>query len=317
MSQLTFAEAEYANKKRKTRREKFLEKMDELMPWARLEKKIARYYVKSGTQGGRPPYPLSTMLRVHCLQLFYNLSDPGMEDALYEVESMRRFVGISLDRVPDETTILNFRHLLERHALGKMLFKEINAHLRDNGLMLREGTIVDATIIAAPTSTKNREGERDPAMHQVKKGNEWHFGMKMHIGVDDALGLIHSVETTSANEHDITVADKLLHGEERRVWGDAGYVGIDKRTEHEDRETDWLIALRPGHRRLLEAGDELAEAERIKASVRAKVEHAFFYIKRMFGYSKVRYRGLEKNTNRLYVLSGLTNLLRSQKYLLA
>jgi transposase, IS5 family len=317
MSQLTFAEAEYANKKRKTRREKFLEKMDELMPWARLEKKIARYYVKSGNQGGRPPYPLSTMLRVHCLQLFYNLSDPGMEDALYEVESMRRFAGISLDRVPDETTILNFRHLLERHELGKKLFKEINAHLHDNGLMLREGTIVDATIIAAPTSTKNQEGERDSAMHQVKKGNEWHFGMKMHIGVDDALGLIHSVETTSANEHDITVADKLLHGEERRVWGDAGYVGIDKRPEHEDRETDWLIALRPGHRRLLEASSELAEAERIKASVRAKVEHAFFYIKRMFGYSRVRYRGLEKNTNRLYVLSGLSNLLRSQKYLLA
>jgi IS5 family transposase len=317
MSQLTFAEAEYANKKRKTRREKFLEKMDELMPWARLEKKIARYYVKSGNQGGRPPYPLPTMLRVHCLQLFYNLSDPGMEDALYEVESMRRFAGISLDRVPDETTILNFRHLLERHELGKKLFKEINAHLHDNGLMLREGTIVDATIIAAPASTKNREGERDPAMQQVKKGNEWHFGMKMHIGVDDALGLIHSVETTSANEHDITVADKLLHGEERRVWGDAGYVGIDKRREHEDRETDWLIALRPGHRRLLEAGNELAEAERIKASVRAKVEHAFFYIKRMFGYSRVRYRGLEKNTNRLYVLSGLSNLLRSQKYLLA
>ncbi len=172
MSRLTFAEAEYAKKKRKTRREKFLEKMDELMPWARLEKKIARYYVKSGNQGGRPPYPLSTMLRVHCLQLFYNLSDPGMEDALYEVESMRRFAGISLDRVPDETTIPNFRHLLERHGLGKKLFKEINAHLHDNGLMLREGTIVDATIIAAPTSTKNREGERDPAMHQVKKGNE-------------------------------------------------------------------------------------------------------------------------------------------------
>ncbi len=173
--------------------------------------------------------------------------------------------------MPDETTILNFRHLLlERHALGKKLFKEINAHLHDNGLMLREGTIVDATIIAAPSSTKNEKGERDPEMCQTRKGKQYHFGMKMHIGVDDALGLIHSVETTSANEHDITVADKLLHG-----------------------------------------------AERIKASVRAKVEHAFFYIKRMFGYSKVRYRGLEKNTNRLYVLSGLFNLLRSQKYLLA
>jgi transposase, IS5 family len=317
MSQRSFSELEFDTKKRKTRREQFLEKLEVLMPWQKLESAVARYYAKAGSQGGRPPYPLATMLRVHLMQLVYNLSDPAMEDALYEIESMRRFAGLRLERIPDETTILNFRHLLERHGLGKKLFRQINRHLQENGLLLREGSIVDATIIAAPSSTKNREGERDPQMHQVKKGNEWHFGMKMHIGVDDALGLIHSVETTSANEHDITVADKLLHGEERRVWGDAGYVGIEKRTEHEGRETDWLIGLRPGHRRVLEAGSELAEAERIKASVRAKVEHAFFYIKRMFGYSKVRYRGLEKNTNRLYVLSGLTNLLRSQKYLLA
>lgn len=230
---------------------------------------------------------------------------------------LSRCAGLRLERIPDETTILNFRHLLERHGLGRKLFRGINRHLQENGLLLREGSIIDATIVAAPTSTKNREGERDPQMHQVKKGNEWHFGMKTHIGVDDALGLIHSVATTPANEHDITVADKLLHGEEQRVWGDAGYVGIDKCREHEDRETDWLIGLRSGQRRLLEVGSELAEAERIKASVRAKVEHAFFYIKRMFGYSKVRYRGLEKNTNRLYVLSGLANLLRSQSYLLA
>jgi transposase, IS5 family len=317
MSQRSFSELEFDTKKRKTRREQFLEKLEILIPWRKLEAPIARYYAKAGSQGGRPPYPLSTMLRVHLMQLVYNLSDPAMEDALYEIESMRRFAGLRLERIPDETTILNFRHLLERLGLGKKLFRQINRHLQENGLLLREGSIVDATIIAAPSSTKNREGERDPQMRQVKKGNEWHFGMKMHIGVDDALGLIHSVETTSANEHDITVADKLLHGEERRVWGDAGYVGIDKRTEHEGRETDWLIGLRPGHRRVLEAGSELAEAERIKASVRAKVEHAFFYIKRMFGYSKVRYRGLEKNTNRLYVLSGLANLLRSQKYLLA
>jgi IS5 family transposase len=316
MSQRSFSELEFDTKKRKTRRELFLEKLEVLMPWQKLEAPIARYYAKAGSQGGRPPYPLSTMLRVHLMQLVYNLSDPAMEDALYEIESMRRFAGLRLDRIPDETTVLNFRHLLERHGLGKKLFKRINRHLQENGLLLREGSIIDATIIAAPTSTKNREGERDPEMHQAKKGNEWHFGMKMHIGVDDTLGLIHSVETTSANEHDITVADRLLHGEERRVWGDAGYTGIAKRPEHERRETDWLIARRPGQRRL-DMDSELAEAERIKASVRAKVEHAFFYIKRMFGYSKVRYRGLEKNTNRLYVLSGLANLLRSQKYLMA
>jgi IS5 family transposase len=317
MSQRSFSELEFDTKKRKTRRELFLDKLEVLMPWQKLEAPIARYYAKAGSQGGRPPYPLSTMVRVHLMQLVYNLSDPAMEDALYEIESMRRFAGLRLDRIPDETTILNFRHLLERHGLGKKLFSRINRHLQENGLLLREGSIIDATIIAAPTSTKNREGERDPAMHQVKKGNEWHFGMKMHIGVDDALGLIHSVATTAANAHDITVADQLLHGEERRVWGDAGYIGIEKRPEHEGREMDWLIARRPGQRRLLDVDSELAEAERIKASVRAKVEHPFFYIKRMFGYSKVRYRGLEKNTNRLYVLSGLANLLRSQKYLMA
>lgn len=163
------------------------------------------------------------MLRVHCLQLFYNLSDPAMEDALYEIESMRRFAGLRLsDRLPDETTILNFRHLLEKHGLGEKLFKEINRHLAAHGLMVREGSIVDATIIAAPSSTKNESGERDPEMHQTRKGNQWFFGMKMHIGVDDALGLIHSIATTSANEHDVTVTDKLLHGDEKRVWGDAG-----------------------------------------------------------------------------------------------
>lgn len=317
MSQLTFAEAEYANKKRKTRREKFLEKMEELIPWVRLEKKIARYYVKSGNQGGRPPYPLATMLKVHCLQLFYNLSDPGMEDALYEVESMRRFAGISLDRVPDETTILNFRHLLERHELGKKLFKEINAHLHDNGLMLREGTIVDATIIAAPSSTKNEKGERDPEMCQTRKGKQYHFGMKMHIGVDESLGLIHSVETTAANEADITVTGKLLHGEEKNVWGDAGYQGVEKREEHAQREVNWLVAMRPGKQAQLPESHPLKQAERIKSGIRAKVEHPFLYIKVLFGYNKVRYRGLKKNSNRLHLLAGITNLLIGQKYLRA
>ncbi|TLM72680.1 IS5 family transposase, partial [Microbulbifer harenosus] len=231
MSQLTFAEAEFSNKKRQTRREKFLSKMDALIPWKKLENRIRPVYPKIGN--GRRPYPLSVMLRIHCMQLFYNLSDPAMEDALYEIESMRRFAGLRLsDSLPDETTILKFRHLLEKHSLGKKLFREIEKHLAEHGLTLREGTIVDATIIAAPSSTKNREGKRDPEMHQTKKGNEWQFGMKMHIGVDDGLGLIHSIETTGANEHDITQTEKLLHGDETRVWGDAGYLGVEKRPEH-------------------------------------------------------------------------------------
>ena len=313
MSQLTFAEAEYQNKKRKTRRELFLEKMDSLIPWAKLEKKLRKHYPKG--ENGNPPYPLPIMLRVHCLQLFYNLSDPAMEDALYEIESMRRFAGLRLsDRLPDESTILRFRHFLERHKLGEVIFDTVSAQLRQQGLMMREGTIVDATIIAAPSSTKNQDGERDPEMHQTKKGNEWHFGMKMHIGVDDRDGLIHSVETTAANVHDLNAADQLLHGEEQRVWGDAGYTGIHKRDEFKDRDVDWRIALRPGTRSKL--ADQLQEMlEEIKASVRAKVEHPFRTIKQQFGYGKVRYRGLAKNTNRLYVLSAFTNLLRAEKYL--
>ena len=315
MDQLTFSEAEYNNKKRKTRREKFLEQMDQLIPWKRLEKKIKPYYPKNGQ--GRQPYPMSTMLRIHCMQLFYNLSDPAMEDALYEIESMRRFAGLRLsNRLPDETTILNFRHLLERHSLGKKLFDEVNRHLKAEGLTLREGSIVDATIISAPTSTKNSSGKRDPEMHQVKKGNEWHFGMKMHIGVDDALGLIHSVSTTAANVHDITQADQLLHGKEQRVWGDAGYRGIEKRPEHQDRDVDWHIAMRPGKRRQLPGGGTKAQAETLKAQVRAKVEHPFRYIKRVFGYDKVRYRGLEKNGERLHMLAAFTNLMVGKKYLL-
>ncbi|WP_290538824.1 IS5 family transposase [Alcanivorax sp.] len=312
MSQLTFAEAEYEHKKRKTRREVFLEKLDQLLPWKALESTIAVYYASGST--GRPPYPLSSMLRIHVMQIIYNLSDPAMEDALYEIESMRRFAGIRLSRVPDETTILNFRHLLEQHTLGKKLFKKINRQLARHGLMVREGSIVDATIIEAPSSTKNKGKARDPEMHQTKKGNQWHFGMKCHIGVDDTRGLIHSLATTAANEHDLTASDQLLHGKEKRVWGDAGYCGIEKREEHKNRKVDWFIAERPGKRSTM--SKVALECETIKASVRAKVEHPFRVIKGMFGYSKVRYRGLAKNTNRLYLLAGLHNLLRVKRVLL-
>ena len=316
MTQMTFSEAEYDLKKRKTRRERFLEQMDNLLPWQRLEKKIRRYYPQAGH--GRRPYPLSTMLRIHCLQLFYNLSDPAMEDALYEIESMRRFAGLKItDALPDETTILKFRHLLEKHKLGAKLFGEINAYLGEHDLCLKEGTIVDASIIAAPTAIKNKERKRDPEMHQTRKGNEWRFGMKIHIGVDESLGLIHSLATTSANVHDIVVTPQLLHGDEACIWGDSGYTGSEKRPEHQSRVVEWFIAARPGQRKKMVPGSDEHETEKMKAQVRAKVEHSFMYIKKMFGYNKVRYRGLEKNQNRLFLLAGFTNLVRMKTVLLA
>ena len=314
MDQPTFADLEYQGKKRRTRRELFLERMDGLIPWRRLEERIRPVYPKPGK--GRRPYPLAVMLRVHCVQLFYNLSDPGMEDLLYEAESVRRFVGLSLsEALPDETTILNFRHLLERHELGKALFDEINAHLGSQGLRLREGSIVDASIIEAPSSTKNRTRERDPEMHQTKKGNQWHFGMKVHIGVDSETGIVHSLNTTAANAHDVTEAHNLLHGGERVVWCDAGYQGVHKRWENLGLEIDWQVAMRPGKRRNLDPGSAEELAEKLKASVRAKVEHPFQKVKRVFGYAKVRYRGLAKNTERLALLFGLGNLLTAESRL--
>lgn len=313
MDQISFSEVEYNLKKRKTRREKILEQMDQLIPWKQLEKKIQKHYPTAGN--GRRPYPLPVMLRIHCMQLFSNLSDPLIEDSLYEIESMRRFAGLSLsDALPDESTILNFRHLIERHDLGKSIFKIVNKNLEKQRLLLREGSIVDATIISAPTSTKNKAGKRDPEMHQTKKGNEWKFGMKMHIGVDDTNGTIHSISTTSANQHDITQTKKLLHGKEEICWGDAGYVGVEKRAEFSDTDIEWMIAVRPGVRKNLTGCAALLEYR--KAQIRSKVEHPFRYIKQQFGYSKVRYRGLAKNTNRLHVLVAFTNLLISKRHLL-
>ena len=314
MDQPTFADLEYQRKKHKTRREVFLEKMGAVIPWRRLEERIQPVYPQGGK--GRRPYPLAVMLRVHVVQLCYNLSDPGMEDLLYEAESVRRFVGLSVsEAVPDETTILHFRHLLERHGLGEELFKEINAHLEAQGLRLREGTIVDATIIEAPSSTKNRTGERDPEMRQVKKGSQYYFGMKLHVGVDAETGLVHSFQTTPASVHDVTQARGLLHGGETRVWGDAGYVGVQKREENRDLAVQWRVALKPGQRRKLERDSREAREERDKASVRAKVEHPFLKVKQVFGYAKVRYRGLAKNTERLALLLGLGNLLMARSLL--
>ena len=312
MEQRTFADLEYEAKKRVTRREKFLARMEQLIPWERLEARIRPFYPKAGR--GRRPYPLSVMLRVHCVQLFYNLSDPGMEDLLYEVESVRRFVGLKLTGpLPDETTILKFRHRLEEHGLGTTLFEEIREHLEEQGLRLSPGTIVDASILGAPSSTKNRERARDPEMCQTKKGNQWYFGMKAHLGVDAETGLAHTVVTAPANEHDVTQAHRLLHGGESQVWGDSGYQGVEKRSENRDRTVDWEVMMKPGKRWRLPPESEAALAERRKASVRAKAEHVFLYLKRHFGYAKVRYRGLAKNTQRIYLLVGFANLMIAER----
>jgi IS5 family transposase len=238
-----------ANKR--PRRERFLAEMEAVVPWKALVDLIEHHYPRTSSKVGRPPYPLETMLRIHLLQQWYDMSGPAMEDALLEVATMRRFAGIALitDRIPDETTILAFRHLLEQNELGEQIFGAVKAHLKANGMAMKQGTIVDATIIAAPSSTKNEKRERDLEMHQTCKGKQWHFGMKIHIGVDSESGLIHSVETMAANVHDLTPAAELLHGEETVVYADAGYQGIEKREEMQGRGISFRVAMRPGSRR--------------------------------------------------------------------
>jgi IS5 family transposase len=222
-----------------------------VVPWKALLTLIEPHYPKAG-RPGRQPYPLATMLRIHFLQQWYALSDPAMEEALYEIPTLRRFAGLGgLDDVPDETTILNFRRLLESHDLARQVFERVNAHLARKGQSLRAGTIVDATIISAPSSTKNADGERDPEMRQTKKGNQWHFGMKAHIGVDEASGLVHHVECTAASVADVTQVHKLLHGKEDTICGDSGYTGADKRAELQDVEAAFLIAGKPSKLRAM------------------------------------------------------------------
>jgi transposase, IS5 family len=264
---------------------------------------------------------METMLRVHLLQQWYDLSDPAMEDALIEVATMRRFAGIALitDRIPDETTILAFRHLLEENDLGAQIFETAKAHLKANGMAMKQGTIIDATIIEAPSSAKNEKRERDPEMHQTCKGKQWHFGMKVHIGVNRESGLIHSVETTAANVHDLTPAAELLHGEETVVYADAEYQGIEKRREMEGRGIGFRTAMRPGKRRALPDTpegrlDDLIETA--KAHFRAKVEHPFRVIKRQFGFQKTRLRGMVKNRCKVNVLAALSNLFMARRALL-
>ena len=306
-----------AMKKKVTRREQFLADMDAVVPWMRLQALIEPHYPKAGLKGGRPPMPLETMLRIYFLQNWYALSDPLAEETLYDSEAMRRFAGIELgdDRIPDETTILNFRHLLERHGLTEAIFADVNAHLADKGITLRSGTLVDATIIDAPSSTKNQAKARDPEMSSTKKGNDWYFGMKAHVGVDVDSGAVHSLEVTTAKVHDSRVWDELLHGEEKSVWADKGYVSAEREAAFSKEGKVWGVMRKASKGGQLDPIDE--EINRIIAKVRAKVEHPFRVIKRQFGHMKTRYRGLAKNRAHLFTLFALGNLFLVRRRLMA
>ena len=319
--QSSFADLEYAAKKKRTRRDRFLAEIEAVTPWAALIGQIAAFYPK-GEGPGRPPIGLERMLRMYIAQQCFGLSDEGIEDALYDSQAIRRFVGIDLGReaAPDSTTLVKFRHLLETHKLTERIFEAIKTHLADKGLLLREGTIVDATLIAAPPSTKNAEKKRDPDMHQTKKGNQWYFGMKAHIGVDADSGLTHTLVTTAANVGDVTQAHALLHGQEQEAYADAGYQGVDKRPENANCTVTWHVAMKRGKRKALPDsrwGKLREEIEKTKASIRSKVEHPFHVVKNLFRHRKARYRGLEKNTAQLYTLFGLANLVLAKSRLLA
>ena len=319
--QTSFSELEYAAKKKRTRRDRFLGEIEAVTPWATLVAAVEPHYPK-GEGRGRPPIGVERMLRMYIAQQCFGLSDEGIEDAIYDSQAIRRFVGIDLNRqaAPDATTLLRFRRLLEEHDLTEAIFAAINAHLAEQGLMLKEGTIVDATIIAAPSSTKNQDGERDPDMHQTQKGNQWFFGMKAHIGVDAESGLTHTVVTTAANVNDVTQAHALLHGRETDVFADAGYQGVGKRAENQGKAVTWHVALRPSKRKALPntlLGELLEKIEHAKASIRAKVEHPFHVVKNLFKHRKTRYRGLAKNTHQLFTLFALANLVLARRWLLA
>ena len=311
--QLGFTDYEQTYAKKKTRRQRFLDEMEATVPWDAFLALISPVYHRPSTKGGRPPFPLEVMLRIHLLQQWFTLSDPLMEEMLIDTPCFRRFAGIDMveDRIPDETTILNFRHLLEENRIAEQILETVNQSLREKGVMLKEGTILDATIINAPSSTKNKRGERDPEMHSVAKGNQWFFGMRCHIGVDAASGLVHSVVSTAANVHELNTAADRVHGEERVIYGDSGHIGIEKREEFKDCDAEMRIAMKPGQRRVLADTPEgrlLDLMEAAKAHIRAKVEHPFRIIKCQFGFRKVFYRGIRKNNLKLTMLFALANL---------
>jgi len=295
---------------KKTRKREFLEQMEQVVPWAALVELIAPYYPEGRT--GRPPFSLLTMLRVHFMQQWFTLSDPAMEEAFFDTPLYREFAQLDeFGRLPDESTILRFRHRLEKHKLAEQILSVVNTLLTQRGLLLKAGTVVDATLIAAPPSTKNKDKARDPDMHSSKKGNQWYFGMKAHIGADAESGLVHTVRGTAGHISDVAEGNTLLHGQETVAFGDAGYQGIERRPDAKAGVT-WHVAMRPGKRKALDktvgADALLDQAEKLKAGIRAKVEHPFRVIKRQFGFVKVRYRGLKKNTAQLFTLFALSNL---------
>lgn len=328
MQQISFATAEHQSKKRVTRREKFLAEMDQVVPWQRLIAAIEPHYPRG--KRGRAPIGLDRMLRLYFVQQWYGLADEALEDAVSDSAAIRNFVGIDLGReeAPDATTVLKFRRLLQANALTERMFAEINAHLSERGLMMREGTMVDATIINAPSSTKNKAKERDGEMHQTRKRNQWYFGMKAHIGADADSGLVHSVHVTSANESDVAHTHELLHGQERDVYADAGYVGVQKREAiiaaqqagQINPDVKWSVATGRAKLKGMPEGPlkEFTQAlERVKAQIRARVEHPFHVVKNLFKHKKARYKGLAKNGAQMFSLFGLANLVIAKKQLMA
>ena len=303
--------------RKKTRKEIFLEEMEQIIPWEEMSAAIKPYYPKEPKGAGRKPIGLLRMLKIHFLQHWFELSDPAVEEALYDSRAMREFVGMDLgiEPVPDETTICKFRHLMERHNLGDELFRLVNVYLSENGLKVSRGTIVDASIINAPTSTKNKDKQRDADMHQTRKGNQWYFGMKAHIGVDSRTKLIHAIVVTPANVHDSQVMGDLLHGNETRVWGDSAYSGqTEVIQKNSPMAKDFTQKKGSRYRKLTETD---RARNRNKSRVRAKVEHVFGVLKRQFGYNKVRYKGLDKNAHAVFIKCALVNLVMAKKPLLA
>lgn len=317
MKQQSLEASGFETHRKKTRKDIFLEQMNNILPWTELCQAIEPFYPKASRSGGRPTIGIDRMLRIHFLQHWFELSDPGAEEALYDSRAMRQFVGIDLGKepVPDETTICKFRHLMERHNLGGELFRLVNVYLEENGLKLNRGTIVDATIIDAPRSTKNKEHQRDPEMASTQKGKQWYFGMKAHIGVDSRNKLIHSVVVTPANVHDSQVLGELLHGDEGRVYGDSAYTGQKHR----------ILTCAPAARDFTHKRGrrnhpltlQERQSNRQKSKIRPRVEHVFAVIKHQFGYRKVRYKGLVKNAQAVFTKCALANLIIARRQLLA
>ena len=329
MSQRSFASSEFGLKKKVTRREKFLSEMEQVVPWEALQALIEPVYPTRG-RVGRQPIGIAKMLRMYFLQQWFGLADEALEDAICDSQAMRDFVGIHLSRqaVPDATTLLKFRRLLEKHELTAQIFAHINAHLEERGLLLRRGTMVDATIVAAPCSTKNADHARDPEMHQAKKGKQWHFGMKAHVGTDAESGLVHSMHTTSANESDVAHAHRVLHGQETEVFMDSGYTGVHKRDEVKSAQAEgriskdvkWHVAVERGTLQKMPEGPHKALVQLLehkKAQIRSRVEHAFHVVKNLFRHRKARYKGLAENEAQLFSLFGLANLVIAKRQLLA